>query len=168
MVWGRAIDNAQKTAQFLRSQGVNAVATSSLERACGEADVISCATLASQSLLRGEWLKAGTHVDLVGAFTPTMREADDRVFERASAVWCDTTAGALAEAGDILQALASGALDRGRMAGELSDLCRAVAAPARAEQDITVFKSVGAALEDLAAARLCLDLLDGAAGARVG
>ena len=78
---------------------------------------------------------------------------------RASAVWCDTSQGVLTEAGDIVQALASGALDRSRIAGELADLCRAGAAPARGPADITVFKSVGAALEDLAAARLCLDRL---------
>jgi ornithine cyclodeaminase len=74
-------------------------------------------------------------------------------------VWCDTLAGGLSEAGDIVQALASGALDKTRIGGELADLCRATAPPARGAADITVFKSVGASLEDLAAARLCVQRL---------
>ena len=99
---------------------------------------------------------------MVGAFTPRMREADDRVLARADAVWCDTKQGVLAEGGDIIQALASGALDAKGICGELADLCRATQTPARAQQHITVFKSVGAALQDLAAARLCLDRLTAA------
>ena len=159
LVWGRSADKARQTVQFLQSQGLAAEPVESLERACAQADIISCATLSSQAILAGEWLKPGTHVDLVGAFTPRMREADDRALARADAVWCDTTHGVLAEGGDIIQALASGALDAQRIGGELADLCRAAQAPPRAQQHITVFKSVGAALQDLAASRLCLDRL---------
>lgn len=159
LVWGRSPAKAQESAAALQAQGVNAKPVTVLEDACAQADIISCATLSKTSLLRGEWLRPGTHVDLVGAFTPQMREADDQVFLRAVSVWCDTTAGGLAEAGDLIQALASGALARNRIRGELADLCRAGAPAARADADITVFKSVGAALEDLAAARLCLDRL---------
>ena len=159
LVWGRSADKARDTALLLQSQGMAAEPVASLEQACAEADIVSCATLSSVALLQGDWLKPGTHVDLVGAFTPKMREADDRVLARADAVWCDTTKGVLAEGGDVVQALASGALDAKRIRGELADLCRAAQAPARAQQDITVFKSVGAALEDLVAARLCLDRL---------
>ncbi|ABE43954.1 ornithine cyclodeaminase family protein [Polaromonas sp. JS666] len=159
LVWGRSPAKAQESADALRAQGVNAEPVTALEEASAQADIISCATLSKTSLLRGEWLRPGTHVDLVGAFTPQMREADDQVFLRAASVWCDTTAGGLAEAGDLIQALASGALVRNRIRGELADLCRAGAPIARRDTDITVFKSVGAALEDLAAARLCLDRL---------
>ena len=159
LVWGRSAGKALETARFLQSQGMAAEPVASLERACAEADIVSCATLSSLALLQGDWLKPGTHVDLVGAFKPTMRETDDRVMARADAVWCDTTKGVLAEGGDVVQALASGALEASRIRGELADLCRAARAPARSRQDITVFKSVGAALEDLAAARLCLDRL---------
>ena len=159
LVWGRSADKARQTAQFLQSQGLDAEPFESLERACAQADIISCATLSSQAILVGDWLKPGTHVDLVGAFTPRMRETDDHVFARANAVWCDTKQGVLAEGGDVIQAIASGALDAKRICGELTDLCRAEQAPLRAQQLITVFKSVGAALQDLAAARLCLDRL---------
>jgi len=155
LVWGRSQGRALASAQALQSQGVNALPVTSLEDACAEADIISCATLSKTSLLQGAWLRAGTHVDLVGAFTPQMREADDDVFRRATSVWCDTRAGALAEAGDLIESLASGALSRERIAGDLLSLCRAGPTVARGNADITVFKSVGAALEDLAAARLC-------------
>lgn len=159
LVWGRSMAKAQKSADALQAQGVNAVAVSALEDACAQADIISCATLSKTSLLHGEWLRPGTHVDLVGAFTPQMREADDEVFKRAASVWCDTTAGALAEAGDLIQALASGALEPERIKGDLLRLCPAGQPIPRHDADITVFKSVGAALEDLAAARLCLERL---------
>lgn len=159
LVWGRSPAKAQASADALQALGLNAEPVTALEDACAQADIISCATLSKTSLLHGAWLRPGTHVDLVGAFTPQMREADDPVFERAASVWCDTLAGALAEAGDLVQALASGALPRARIQGELADLCRAATPMARLDGDITVFKSVGAALEDLAAARLCLDRL---------
>ncbi len=159
LVWGRSADKARETARFLQLQGLAAEPVGSVEQACAQADIISCATLSSQAILSGDWLRPGTHVDLVGSFTPRMREADDRVLRRADAVWCDTTQGVLAEGGDIIQALASGALDANRIHGELADLCRAAQTPARAQRHITVFKSVGAALQDLAASRLCLDRL---------
>ena len=163
LVWGRSAAKAKAAAHALRAQGLPAEAAVSLEQACGQADIVSCATLAVEALLRGDWLRPGTHMDLVGAYTARMRETDDRVLARASAVWCDTRQGVLAEGGDVVQALASGALEPARIRGELADLCRSMAVPERGAGDITVFKSVGAALEDLAAARLCLDLLAHAA-----
>ncbi len=165
LVWGRSPDKAQESTEALCQQGVNAKAVVSLEEACAQADIISCATLSKTALLQGAWLRPGTHVDLVGAFTPQMRETDDEVFRRATVVWCDMRAGALVEAGDLVQALASGALQRHQIQGELADLCRAATPPARSAADITVFKSVGAALEDLAAARLCVDRLQHTASA---
>ena len=156
LVWGRSPARALESAQALQAQGVNALPVTSLQEACAEADIISCATLSTTALLQGDWLRPGTHVDLVGAFTPQMREADDDVFKRATSVWCDTRAGALAEAGDLIQALASGALNQERIKGDLLSLCRAGQTVPRGNADITVFKSVGAALEDLAAARLCV------------
>ena len=153
-VWGRSHPKAEQAAQGLRAQGMDAAVTPSLEEAVTQADIVSCATLSHEPLVRGDWLRPGTHVDLVGAYTPAMRETDARVFERANAVWCDTREGALREAGDILQAIEAGAFDAGRLAGDLAGLCRAERA--RHPEDITVFKSVGMAVEDLAAANLCV------------
>ena len=158
LVWGRSLDKSEAAARELTDAGLPAEAVASLQAGCAEADIVSCATLAREAVLHGDWLRPGTHVDLVGAFTPTMCEADGRVFERATAVYGDTIDGVLAEAGDVIQALASGALKRQQLMGDLAGLCRAAALPARTPTDITVFKSVGAALEDLVAARLCLDL----------
>jgi ornithine cyclodeaminase/alanine dehydrogenase-like protein (mu-crystallin family) len=115
------------------------------------ADVISCATLSREPLIRGEWLQPGQHIDLVGGFTPAMREADDACFAGAQ-VWVDT-ADALAKAGDLLHPIEAGVLRREDVRGTLADLAatrRLVRDPAAR----TVFKSVGTALEDLAAAIL--------------
>ena len=115
------------------------------------ADVISCATLSSEPLVRGAWLRPGAHLDLVGAFTPSMRESDDEAVRRAT-VYVDTRAAALHEAGDIVQPLAAGVIKEGGIAGNLFDLCRGRARGRRTADEITLFKSVGTALEDLAAA----------------
>jgi ornithine cyclodeaminase/alanine dehydrogenase-like protein (mu-crystallin family) len=157
LVWGRSLQKAEDVAQALRADGLNAQAAPSLPDAVAQADIVSCATLSSEPLLRGDWLRPGTHVDLVGAFTPAMRETDERVFARAAAVWCDTLDGACREAGDIVQAVRAGAFETNAMAGDIVALCRAGASARRGAEDITVFKSVGMALEDLAAARLAVE-----------
>ena len=157
LVWGRSLHKAQDTARALQARGLAAEAVESLQDGVRQADIVSCATLSNEPLLQGEWLRPGTHVDLVGAFTPAMRETDAQVFARAQAVWCDTREGALAEAGDIVQAIAAGAFDAQRIAGDIVQLCSAGQPARREASDITVFKSVGMALEDLAAARLAVN-----------
>ncbi|HEX6705134.1 MAG TPA: ornithine cyclodeaminase family protein [Albitalea sp.] len=155
LVWGRSPAKAEETANALRTDGLKADVALSLQDAVAQADIVSCATLSNEPLVRGDWLRPGTHLDLVGAFTPAMRETDEHVFARANGVWCDTLDGATTEAGDVIQAIAAGAFDASRIAGDLARLCREGAR--RADTDITVFKSVGMAVEDLAAARLCID-----------
>ena len=126
-------------------------------QAVGEADIISCATLSSTPLVEGAWLRAGQHVDLVGAYTPKMRESDDEAVRRAR-VYVDTRAGALKEGGDIVQPLANGTIAETDVIADLYELARAQRAgrtPGDATS-ITLFKSVGAALEDLAAAELAV------------
>lgn len=113
---------------------------------------MSCVTLSATPLVRGAWLRPGTHLDLIGGFTPAMREADDEAVRRAE-VWVDTLEGATREAGDIVQPLRSGVLRREDIRGDLFTLC-ADPAPDRGAGDITLFKSVGHAAEDLAVARL--------------
>jgi alanine dehydrogenase len=151
-VWGRNPDRARDLVSKLDLSGVKIEVAERLEPAAREADVISCATLATEPLVRGAWLRAGQHLDLVGGFTPAMREADDDAVRRAE-VFVDTRAGAMKEAGDIVQPLASGALSPERIRGDLFDLCRGASGRTDAAA-ITLFKSVGTALEDLAAARL--------------
>jgi len=153
LLWGRSPDKAEALAKKLRRRLLDVRATDDLEGATRGADVISCATLASEPLIEGRWLKPGMHLDLVGGFRPDMREADDEAVRRAR-VFVDTRAGALAEAGDIVQPVASGALDPDDIAADLFELCQGLRDGRRFYDQITLFKSVGPALEDLAAARL--------------
>jgi ornithine cyclodeaminase len=150
-VWNHRPEGAHRLAQSLNAQGFDAHAAGRLEEAVRAADLISCATLSQAPLIAGAWLKPGQHLDLVGAFTMHMREADDAALKRAR-VFVDTAA-ALDEGGDVAQALANGALVRADIVADLAALARG--APGRGGPDeITLFKSVGAAIEDLAAAML--------------
>jgi ornithine cyclodeaminase len=155
-VWGRDPAKARALAERLSSPERQALAVADLESAVRQADIVSCATLAREPLVRGEWLRAGTHVDLVGGFTPEMREADDEAVRRAR-VFVDTREGALAEAGDLVQPIRSGVLREPEVAGELAELARGRVPGRKAPEEITLFKSVGTALEDLAAARYALE-----------
>lgn len=155
-VWGRSVEKVVRTVSRLQAelpQQVTVRAAQNLEDEARAADIISCATTSTVPILRGEWIAPGAHVDLVGGFKPDMREADDALMARAS-VFVDTRAGALAEAGDLVQPLASGALRNESIHAELAQLCSG-AHPGRNDSDeVTVFKSVGAAIEDLCAADL--------------
>lgn len=155
-VWGRHPEKAAALAARLDTAARRTIAVADLERAVREADVVSCATLAREPLVHGEWLRPGTHLDLVGGFTPEMREVDDEAVRRAR-VFVDTRAGALAEAGDIVQPLRAGILREEDVAGDLEGLARGLCAGRRTPHEITLFKSVGTALEDLAAARHALE-----------
>ncbi|HWK68474.1 MAG TPA: ornithine cyclodeaminase family protein [Rhizobiaceae bacterium] len=149
-IWNRTGANAEKVAEALRADGLNAAAISDLDAALGWADIVSCATISTEPLVKGERLKPGAHVDLVGGFTPSMREADDDTIRRAR-VHVDTRAGATKEAGDIVQPLASGVLAQNAILADLFELARGDKPGRQSQEDITLFKSVGAALEDLAA-----------------
>lgn len=149
-VWNRTKANAEKVAAELCASGVNAVAHDDLDGSVGWADIVTAATISTVPLVRGAALRPGTHVDLVGAFSPAMRESDDAAVAKAR-VYVDTRDGALKEAGDIVQAIAEGALKPTGICGDLYDLARGKAAGRGSAQEITLFKSVGAAIEDLAA-----------------
>lgn len=149
-IWNRTQANAEKLAATLRAEGFDVSATDDLDGALGWADIISSVTISAEPLVRGARLKPGTHVDLVGAFTPELRESDDEAIKKAR-VYVDTREGATKEAGDIVQALASGALTRDGIVGDLYELARGEKQGRRNADEITLFKSVGAALEDLAA-----------------
>jgi alanine dehydrogenase len=152
-VWGRDPAKSAAVAERLRGEGFDARAEPDLEAAARAADVISCATLSEQPLIRGAWLRPGTHLDLVGAFTPRMRESDEEAVRRA-AVFVDTREGAQGEAGDLIQAIEAGAFAWERVRADLFELCRGEHPGRRDQREITLFKSVGTALEDLFAAVL--------------
>lgn len=152
LVWNPTPARAERLVEQLRGKGIDAEARTDLEAAVGEADIISCATLSTTPLIQGDWLKPGQHLDLVGSFTPAMREVDDRAMTRGR-VFVDGPAAAI-ESGDIKGPVASGALKE--IAGTLYDLCGGRVVGRRSATEITVFKSVGLAVEDLAAARVAL------------
>jgi ornithine cyclodeaminase/alanine dehydrogenase-like protein (mu-crystallin family) len=149
-IWNRTQANAEKVAAELRSEGFPAAAAGDLDAALGDADIISSATISTTPLIKGAMLKPGAHVDLVGGFTPMMRESDDDAIHRAR-VYVDTRAGATKEAGDIVQPLASGVLSKDAIVADLHELARGEKKGRETVDEITLFKSVGAALEDLAA-----------------
>ena len=153
LLWNRTPQRAAALARDLEAQGVDAVAVAEIDPALAEADIVSCATMSREPLVRGTAVRAGTHVDLVGAYTPAMRESDGELLARAE-VFVDTFDGAEAEAGDVLQAIAEGHLTREAIEGDLAALCRGSHPGRSSAASITVFKSVGSALEDLVAARL--------------
>ncbi|KQZ97851.1 ornithine cyclodeaminase [Mesorhizobium sp. Root157] len=149
-IWNRTPANAEKVATQLRAEGLPAEAATDLDSELAKADIISSATISTTPLVKGALLKAGVHVDLVGGFTPDMRESDDAAISRA-AVFVDTRAGATKEAGDIVQPLASGILKSEGIVADLHELARGEKRGRTDAAQITLFKSVGAALEDLAA-----------------
>ncbi len=153
-IWGRDREKARKLAAALARRGLPAEATEDLEAAAKAADIVTTATLSMEPIVKGAWLKPGAHLDLVGAYTPKMREADDDAVRRGR-VYVDTRAGATKEAGDIVQPLASGALKE--VAGDLFDLTRGQVKGRSSANEITAFKSVGTALEDLAGAQLAFE-----------
>jgi ornithine cyclodeaminase len=159
-IWNRTPANAEKVAAGLRAEGLAAQAAADLATELGQADIVSSATISTEPLLKGALLKPGTHVDLVGGFTPQMREADDEAVGRAR-VYVDTRAGAAKEAGDIVQPLASGVLKAGDIVADLHELARGEKNGRESAAEITLFKSVGAALEDLAAGIAVYEALKG-------
>jgi len=154
LIWGRDAGKAEAAAASARAQGYPASAIATVEAGLAEADIVSAATLSTDPLIAGAALRPGMHIDLVGAFRPDMREADAACFARAR-VFVDTRHGALTEAGDLLQAIAAGAITADAIEADLAALCTG-AHPGRDGDDgaITLFKSVGTAIEDLAAAEL--------------
>ncbi|MDT3684458.1 MAG: ornithine cyclodeaminase family protein [Pseudorhodoplanes sp.] len=152
-VWNRTKAKAISMAFGLAVTGIETEVTDDLEEAVREADIVSCATLSVAPVIKGAWLKKGAHVDLVGGFTPKMREADDQAVKRAR-VYVDTRAGATKEAGDIVVPLRKKVIARTDIKGDLFELCRGKAKSRTSASQITLFKSVGTAIEDLAAAML--------------
>ncbi len=152
-LWNRTRSGAERLAATLAGLGIAATVTvtDDLQQAVRKADIVTTATISSTPLIEGGWLQPGTHLDCVGAFRPDMRETDDEVVRRAR-IWVDTRAGGFAEAGDIVMPLAAGVIGRERIEGDLYDLARGTAPVRASRDDITMFKSVGASIEDLAAA----------------
>lgn len=151
LVYGRDAAKAQALAD--RLEGVEVAPD--LRAAVEAADVISCVTTSKTPVVPGAWLKPGQHLDMAGGFTPQMRETDDDGVTRAS-VFIDTD-GALKEAGDLTQPIAAGVIGPDAVRGDLFRLTRGEVPGRTSDTEITLFKSVGTALEDLVAAALAYE-----------
>jgi ornithine cyclodeaminase len=155
-VWTRRPALAAALVAQLRADGFDAHAVTDLPAAVADADITSCATLATEPVVHGAWLRPGSHLDLIGSFTPAMREADDACFAGAS-LYVDTEE-ALTKSGELLGPLARGVISAASVRGTLSTLARSETSGRTSTGERTVFKAVGTALEDLAAAMLALGL----------
>jgi alanine dehydrogenase len=150
-IYNRSIAKSESLAAELAHDGFEAHSVTDLEHAVRQSDIVSCVTTSTAPIVKGAWLRPGTHVDLAGSFKPTMRETDAEVVARAS-VYVDTRDGALAEAGDLLQARDEGKFDFADIRGDLADLCGGKVKGRASADEITLFKSAGTAIEDLATA----------------
>jgi alanine dehydrogenase len=152
-IWNRTRSRAISTAFALSAAGIEPVIADDLEEAVRQADIVSCATLSEQPLVRGDWLKKGVHVDLVGAFTAKTRESDDATARRAR-IYVDSRATAPKGSGDIAIPLKRKIIGLKDIQGDLFELCRGEVKGRKRKDEVTLFKSTGVALEDLAAAML--------------
>lgn len=152
LVWNYTAEHGRELVEKLNKSGFQAAYVDDLEQLVKQVDIVSCATLSTQPLVKGEWLQAGTHLDLIGGFTPEMRETDDACFANTR-VFVDTEE-ALMKAGDLLTPMANGVFQKENVLATLQMLCRGQHVGRTSPNEITVYKSVGTALEDVAAAAL--------------
>ena len=151
-VWGRNIEKANGICSKLSNEGFSIEAIENVEDKISEVDIISCATLSKTPLVLGKFLKPGQHVDLVGAYRKDMREADNKTVQKSS-VYVDTYQGGLKESGDIVIPLQEGIITENNIKADLFELCSGKKQGRSSDAEITMFKSVGHALEDLVAAK---------------
>ncbi|RNC91689.1 MAG: ornithine cyclodeaminase family protein [Allomuricauda sp.] len=151
-IWGRDKAKARVVAEKVRSKRIEVNTITTIEAVLSKVDIVSCATLSKTPLVLGKHLSPGQHIDLVGAYKPDMREADDAVMQKAS-IFLDSHKSGLKESGDIVIPLNQGVIKAEDLRADLFDLCSNKKKGRRSESEITVFKSVGHALEDLVAAK---------------
>jgi len=154
-IWNRSIDKAQALCAQLAGDlpGIEFSATTDLETSARAADLICSAIGCQQPIIHGEWLKSGVHLDLVGAYTPTMREADDECLRRGS-LFVDARETTLQQIGELMIPLASGVISEDDVLADFSDLCQQKHGGRSSDDEITIFKNGGGGHLDLMCARL--------------
>jgi alanine dehydrogenase len=159
MIWNRNVERARRLADDLKLDGLTISAVEDLEAAVREADVISCATMATEPLIKGAWLKPGAHLDLVGGYQTHMRESDDDCI-RVARVYVDSRMFTLGNVGDISQPMDAGILAEDDIVGDLYDLSRGTCPGRHSAEEITFYKNAGGGHLDLGTARFLLERLD--------
>ncbi len=155
-LWNRTRSRAETLVTSLELPGVEVTVSDDLESSARRADIISCATMATEPLIRGNWLQPGAHLDLVGSFRPDMHECDTAALTRAT-IFVDSPWSALEDCGEILTALEQGAISRGDIRATLFDLARDKHTGRSTDDEITVFKNGGGGHLDLMVAQVILD-----------
>ncbi len=148
MLWNRSEGSGKAMADDLGLDW-----TPDLETAIGEADIVTSATMASDPFIRGEWLQPGTHLDLIGAYRPDMREADDGALQRAR-IFVDSFDTTIEHIGELKTPLSTGAITRDQV---LADYYEIDAFKRISDDEITLFKNGGGAHLDLMVSRYILD-----------
>ena len=167
-IWARRPEAAESVAEFVRSQrdDIEVSVAGDLPAACRHADIVSCQTSSPEPVIFGKWIEAGTHMDFVGSHDPEKRECDDEA-ARKSRIYVDVMETAMKEAGDVLIPLKSGVITKSQIVGDLSDLTRKKVQGRMSADEITLFKSTGSALADMAAAELVVRNLGSASAVPV-
>jgi len=142
LIWNRNYDKARHLAARITNPTCPVIAMENLEEAATQADIISCITMATEPLVQGHWLKQGTHVDLIGAYLPHMREADDEVIRRAGKLFVDTYANC-ESSGEVAEPLERGILTHEQIVADLFALCQGRHPGRESADEITVYKNVG-------------------------
>jgi ornithine cyclodeaminase len=152
-VWMRNLAKMEEFVASLKNQGIPAEAVTDLEESARQADLISCATPSKTPIIKGEWVKPGTHLDLMGSYKPDTRETDDEAI-RKSSIFVDSRAGALHESGELALPIADGIITEKDIKADIVELIKGIHPGRTSSEEVTLFKSVGLAIEDLAAALL--------------
>lgn len=156
-LFGRMEDRARRfTEDYSDKLGVNLEVLSSADEVVGKSDVVVTVTTSPTPVFSGSCLRKGTHLNVIGAFTPETREVDSETVKKAS-LFVDSYEGALSEAGDLLIPMKEGVISRQDIRAELSEVVTGIMPGRTTEDEITLFKSVGFAIEDAAVARLAYD-----------
>ncbi|WP_296383280.1 ornithine cyclodeaminase family protein [Winogradskyella sp.] len=150
-VWGRNYEKSKSVCNEFADATFNILPVKFIEEQISNVDIVSCATLSKTPLVLGDYMQPGQHIDLVGSYKKDMREADNNLMSKAS-VFVDTFEGGLKESGDIVIPMQEGILEKSDIKADLFDLCSKIKNGRTNDTEITVFKSVGHALEDLVAA----------------
>jgi ornithine cyclodeaminase/alanine dehydrogenase-like protein (mu-crystallin family) len=153
LIFNRSPEKAVRVARELHADGFVTEAVTDLQSAMARADIVSGVTSATGPVIKGACVRPGTHIDLAGAFKPSSRETDGAAVGMAR-VYVDTREGAFAEAGDLLMAQSEGHFKWDQIQGDLFQLTRGTITGRKTDDEVTLFKSCGTALEDLAAAAM--------------
>jgi ornithine cyclodeaminase len=156
LVWNRTAEKARASAERLNKPGLQAEAAADPAKAAAEADLVSCATYAAEPILKGQWLKPATHVDLVGSYRPDLRESDDEVVRRAKRLFVDARFSTVEISGDVIEPLKKGIITADEVT-DLFELAQGRKPGRRSESEITVFKSGGGGHEDIATALMLFE-----------